>query len=544
MNCFKTKRRPITHIKRNQKIRNNELNAIFKKFGKAPIQSAYDHQKLGELILEKVIDSRNTLPFQRSSSVEDNLSNEQKNNSFILEILKTKQIEVNNIKNFVNQTLLHFASENNNNKLCQYLLQYGADCLIEDNYRQTPFIIAAKLNNLELVDIFMTIVKRNKEKANEISGKNLEKQIRNASYHACNFGNLSIVKYLFEKFDLKSEYLLENQSEAEKSAACHDKNFELNVLHIACYKANANIVEFLLANALNKKSFINRPINDFRCSTALEEALKGFLSYSEKPNTAKDRIQLAAFNKERNLKINEFLNIFNILIENDAKFSKNFIQNNGLSKLVSQTFAGPNKDLDFLHFLCCFSHLFRYKLTEIFYYEEKKNASTKRASFINCDRIVENDITIDEDLKDCDYYEKKLEICCKLFDLEKTLDEFLLKTYLISQKVIKDHKRACLNKYIELLFILHFSGQLKIKISKLSYLKENNLEIYEIIEDCLKKPLSLKWLSTISIRGAIKNLCTKKIKSLQIPDDLKKDLFLESIPIIDIIKNNFCTYLF
>ena len=315
-------------------------------------------------------------------------------------------------------------------------------------------------------------------------------------------------------------------------------------MHIACYKANANIVEFLLANALNKKSFINRPINDFRCSTALEEALKGFLSYSEKPNTAKDRIQLAAFNKERNLKINEFLNIFNILIENDAKFSKNFIQNNGLSKLVSQTFAGPNKDLDFLHFLCCFSHLFRYKLTEIFYYEEKKNASTKRASFINCDRIVENDITIDEDLKDCDYYEKKLEICCKLFDLEKTLDEFLLKTYLISQKVIKDHKRACLNKYIELLFILHFSGQLKIKISKLSYLKENNLEIYEIIEDCLKNPLSLKWLSTISIRGAIKNLCTKKIKSLQIPDDLKKDLFLESIPIIDIIKNNFCTYLF
>jgi ankyrin repeat protein len=110
---------------------------------------------------------------------------------------------VNNIKNFLNQTLLHFASENNDIELCTYLLKYGADCLLEDNYRQTPFIIAAKLDSLELLDLFTNEIKKHPKQSH-----NLNKQIRAASYHACNFGNLRIIKYLFDQFGLHSEDLI------------------------------------------------------------------------------------------------------------------------------------------------------------------------------------------------------------------------------------------------------------------------------------------------------------------------------------------------
>lgn len=178
---------------RNQtKYRSNELNAIFKKFGKAPIKNtAYDHQKLGEIILEKTIDFR----FQR-------------NNILIVELLKSNLVEVNNIKNFLNQTLLHFASENNDTQLCTYLLKYGGDCLLEDNYRQTPFIIAAKQDNLELLDLFANEIKKRPKQTQH----NLNKQIRAASYHACNFGNLRIIKYLFDQFGLHSEDLVNESS--------------------------------------------------------------------------------------------------------------------------------------------------------------------------------------------------------------------------------------------------------------------------------------------------------------------------------------------
>lgn len=128
-------------------------------------------------------------------------------------------IDVNNIKNFLNQTLLHFACENTDIKLCKYLLNYGADCLIEDNYRQTPFTLAAKSNCIELIIMFSESINNryldtqiNFNEINASSSKSMRfffSQIRKALYHACECGYIEIIKYIFEKFMLKSDDLFD-----------------------------------------------------------------------------------------------------------------------------------------------------------------------------------------------------------------------------------------------------------------------------------------------------------------------------------------------
>lgn len=234
--------------------------------------------------------------------------------------------------------------------------------------------------------------------------------------------------------------------------------------------------------------------------------------------------------------------MINLLIERNAKFSKNFIQNNGLAKLVSSTFTGTRKDIDFVHLLYVFSYLFKFKLCEIFYHESATTTSTSSYANSVCSLVP-------VDLGSCAMNEEKdfnkcLELSCKLFDMERTIDEFLLKIYLISQRVIKDYKQYCLKKYVELVFTLHYSGQLKIQMSKLAYLKERNQGTHELIRQNVERPLSLKWLSVIAIRGSIRMLGADKINSLAIPTDLKKNLFLENIPIIEGVKSNIFSNLF
>lgn len=304
---------------------------------------------------------------------------------------------------------------------------------------------------------------------------------------------------------------------------------------MACYKANTQIVELLLSNAQNVTNIINCPANDFRSSTSLEECLKGFLALINE-NIHNNR-RLVQTYKENHATSKEYHKIINLLIENEGKFSKNFVENNGLSRLLAHTFSGQNKDIFFRHFLSCFCFLFRFKLNEIFFYSDKRPdlKSSKLQTY------SENLQLNDEKKENYESHCKKneLELFYQLSDMEKSIDEFLLNVYVISQKVIKDHKKACLNKYIELLFILHYSGQMKIKLSKLNYLKNKNPEIYKFIDDDLRTPLSLKWHAVIEIRNSIRNLGLTKINSLNIPICLMDDLFLKNIPIVDKIQNNF-----
>ncbi len=320
---------------------------------------------------------------------------------------------------------------------------------------------------------------------------------------------------------------------SKKDSPCdQNRSFELNVLHVACYKANIQIAEFLLDRSLDEQAFINTPINDYRSSTSLEEALKGYLCLQSERTPQPVEVYL---NQSRT----EFHGMINLLIEKNAKFSKNFIQNNGLSKLVSSTFTGSRKDLDFVHLLYVFSYLFKFKLCEIFYHE-----STSPGSFCNSTNSLAKDTSSDAIDEIEKYSNKCLELSCKMFDMERTIDEFLLKIYLISQRVIKDYKQYCLKKYVELVFTLHYSGQLKIQVSKLAYLKERNAGTYELIKHNVEKPLSLKWLSVIAIRSSISMLGANRINSLVIPTDLKRNLFLENIPIIENLKSNIFTSLF
>ena len=67
--------------------------------------------------------------------------NSSVNIELIKAILDTKIVDINAIKNFLNQTLLHIVSEKNLVNQCKQLILFGANCLMEDNYRQTPLLI-------------------------------------------------------------------------------------------------------------------------------------------------------------------------------------------------------------------------------------------------------------------------------------------------------------------------------------------------------------------------------------------------------------------
>jgi len=525
-----------------QKLINNELNKILLKFGKTPIEIPLDHQNVGELIFDRVTQSRK---INKKKDITD-----EDSTLLITELLKLNCIDVNSIKSFLNQTLLHYASENNNLNLCKLLLNNGADCLIEDNYRQTPFTISSKSDNLKLVEIFCKFMKPNLKKDEENVNK-LFKQIRNSISFACQTGNVKIVQYLLEEFNLKSEIFLIDKN-VSSSFINKKKNinslylkfqtynqsasFELNPIHVACFNANGKIVKLLLDRALNKEELINTPINDFRCSTTLEETFKGLLSLSsEEIQTNQYSVQIYRENISRNT---QFHYVINLLIENRGKFSKNFVQNHGLSKLLAQTFVGHNKDIYFRHLLDKLCFLFKFKLNEILFYDEfwpslKPNSTENNLHPANIKN--KSDLTNET---------SEFKIDGTLFDMEKAIDEFLFKMFIISQRVIKDHKRACMNKYIELLFILHYSGQFKINISKMGYLKERNLAMYNFIGENVKTPMSLKWLSITQVRNSIQNFGINKINSLPIPCNLKQNLFLNGIPVIDKVQNNLFKYYF
>ena len=115
------------------------------------------------------------------------------------------------------------------------------------------------------------------------------------------------------------------------------------------------------------------------------------------------------------------------------------------------------------------------------------------------------------------------------FSLVKMIEDFLYRVYYICLKVLKDYKGKCLSYYVEILLNLHYSGQMYLNMSKLSYLKERNAEIYNILENVSKKPLTLKSFCSISIRKSIKNYGISKIDSFQIPNVLKNEIFYNTL---------------
>ena len=185
------------------------MNIIFKqqsnsKQSTTPVNFYSSGSQLGELILEKLTEN-----YSSSSHTVSSSKNNNKNRLIILEkLFALNLIQVNGIKNFLNQTLLHFASENNDFELCEYLLKNGGDCLFEDNYRQTPLVIAAKGDNLKLVKLFCREIVCEKNLDLEKFELAAEQNIRVAIYNACDAGNLRIVEYLFNEFDLKSDEVL------------------------------------------------------------------------------------------------------------------------------------------------------------------------------------------------------------------------------------------------------------------------------------------------------------------------------------------------
>lgn len=505
----------------------HKINEILVKHGRSKIK-AYDNDTVGALILDNILDFRNP-----NNSNSNNSTNPTKEQSLIIkynlvnDLLVNNLIDVNIIKNFLNQTILHFSCENNDLILCKLLLDYGADCLIEDNYRLSPFVLSAKRNYFDLLKLFCESVK--KTLSNELSNTQNEskcwEQIRRASYYACCSGHIDVARFLFKTFNLYSEQI---SDDASWSTGSKSKFTELNLLHVACYKANFEIVEFLLSNTQEKhnEAFMNKPINEFRDCTPLEEAFKGFLMLDFNSNLENKR-KNGKFFAERKLKIDNHFNIINLLIENGCKFSSNFILNNGLNKLLAQIFSGPQKDVDFVHFLYCCNFLFKYKLEEVFDHQQFR---ANRANYLDINgeqKAMHKKDSLEN--KSSTLKLNSIESLKEEFDLSKMIEDFLYRVYYICLKVLKDYKGKCLSYYVEILFNLHYSGQMYLNMNKLSYLKERNSEIFNILESVSRKPLTLKSFCSISIRKSIKNYGINKIEAFQIPNELKSEIFYNSL---------------
>lgn len=438
----------------------DKINDLLRKNGKdaslKPYPALQPIDRLGPLIFELIIND-----YRSTQKIDLHFMHD-----LLITIKNFKILNVNGIKNFLNQTLLHFACENNQAELCKLLVEYGADCTLEDNYLQTPLIMAAKRNFFQIIKVFSTSI-------NEDEYKN---EILRAAYHACCSGNCQIVEHLFLRFDLCTEDLV-NVKELSRVS-------ELNPLHVCCYKSYSNILTFLAAKFRNSDSitkYLNLRFNEYRDSTALEEAFKGFVSlYStSETNFLDKKMQLET-------KIFDFKNIISFLIENGARFSTNFSVTNGLIKLGSQSFTTSNKDLDFFHFLNCCNYLFRFKISEIFVFNDSSQ-------------------------------------------MEIMIDEFIRLIYTICSKVVKDVKSKCFNAFIDLVLGLHYTGQYYVVKDKLNFLKDKNMDILNFLVETTRKNLTLKHFCVVSIRNSIPSYGIEKVKCLNVPNELRKEVFFNSL---------------
>lgn len=229
----------------------------------------------------------------------------------------------------------------------------------------------------------------------------------------------------------------------------------------------------------------------------------------------------------RQTKKKNYKKIINLLIENGAKFSSNFITTNGMCKLLTQIFSGPNKDADFVHFLNCINYLFKFKVEEFL---DSKVTMVNSSILSSLNSSQESLLLMIAQKGAMLGGEKSTNLAVNLTkDLNNMLDEFFFKIYLVCLRVIKDYKGACLNYYIDTLINLHYSRKTRLNVEKLAYLKEKNSEIHAHFGELVKQPVSLKSLCADSIRKSIRFYGINKINSLDIPSTLKYEIFFNSI---------------
>jgi hypothetical protein len=114
--------------------------------------------------------------------------------------------------------------------------------------------------------------------------------------------------------------------------------------------------------------------------------------------------------------------------------------------------------------------------------------------------------------------------------LSHQIHQFLFQTYLTCLRVIKDYKAISLKYFSDIVFSLHYSGQISIDMSRFIYLKQRTPDLYELLRSNLNKPLSLRANCAINVRKSIKHFGFNKVNRLNIPECLKNDIFLNNIP--------------
>ena len=354
---------------------------------------------------------------------------------------------------------------------------------------------------------------------------------------------METLKFLFEKFHITTNQLVDEINNLSNYGL-------LNPIHVSCYKGYHRIIEFFslnLSSGVNKNEYFNVSLNEFRNSTPLEEAFKGFLMLdlnNELELLLYSNTKLREQIKVRNEKKRNFIKIINLLVENEARFSPNFLTNNGLVDLVSLVFSGVNRDADFVQLLYCIDYMFKFKLDEVF-------SNNDFATYT--DELVQNDelesglklSTANSVSRNCSNSDKNS--FNTSVNINYFLEKFLYKIYVACLKVLKDYKFICLNYFYNIVINLYMSGQFQLSQkcieNTFSYLKERNMNVYLELENFTQnedstglicnnegnsRVFSLKTICCIKIKQSIPSFGLHKVNSLNIPNMLKYDIFLNN----------------